>query len=78
MKFLTTEGRTYESASVAYDLYHACLHGRRVQASVDGTGHDLVQKERHQVLVGNETPKVDVQVVRVYLHLLKAEPATNR
>ena len=64
----------HELASVAYDLYHACLHGWWIQASVDGAGHDLVQKEGHQVLVGNETPEVDVQVVRVYLHLLKAEP----
>ena len=65
------------SAPVTYDFDDTALHGDRVETPVDCAGHDLVQEESHEVLVRNEPPQVNVQVVRVNLHLLKAKPANR-
>ena len=68
---------TFESAPVTDDLDHTALHGDRVEAAVDRTGHYLIQQECHQVLVRDKSPQVNVQVVGVHLHLLKTEPASK-
>lgn len=57
----------------ADDLNHALLHGDGVKAPVSRTAHNFVQQKMHQVLVRNEAPEVELQVVAVHLDLLQAE-----
>ena len=65
------------STPVAYHIHHTIFHRHRIEAAMNDTGHDLIQEEGDQVLVRNEPPQVNVQVVRVNLHLLKAKPANR-
>ena len=73
------DARVYKPAaslsSITNDFDDAGFHGGGVDAAVDGAGHDFVEQKGDQVLVGDKSPEVEVQVVSVHLHLLKPEPA---
>ena len=59
------------STSFAYDFDNGGFHGHGIQTSISRRRDNLVQETIHDILIGHESPQIQLQIMSVHLDLLQ-------
>ena len=59
------------STSFAYDFDNGGFHGHGIQTSISRGRDNLVQETIHDILIGHESPQIQLQIMSVHLDLLQ-------